>query len=260
MARIYSLYSSSQGNATFIGTEKGGILIDAGVTCKKLVEGLGRNNIPLSAVQGIFVTHSHGDHVKGLRVFTGKTGCRIYGQGETLREIIDRELVAPKSQLIEIKSKVECGGMEISAFNTPHDTAGSCGYRIHTGDGKICAVCTDLGHITSEVRAGLSGCRLVLLESNYDENMLRQGGYPLHLKQRILSDKGHLSNTDSSVIARELVESGTVHIVLGHLSQENNRPEIAEKTAVNGLSGLKRNIDYLLNVAEVEGSRGAIVF
>ncbi len=261
MARIYPLFSSSKGNSTFIGTEKGGILIDCGVSCKRLMAALELNRIPAEAVKAIFITHEHSDHVSGLRLFTNKTGCPVYGQKRTLQRLADADKISSTSPIIDMTGiSIAAAGMEVRCFNTPHDTIQSCGYRIHTDDDKYCAVCTDLGHVTPEVDEALTGCRLVLLESNYDENMLRTGGYPLYLKERILSKNGHLSNNDCAAQVGRLIERGTTHFILGHLSQDNNRPQIADSTVQNSLPQYKRCKDYLLGVAPVETAGGAVIF
>ena len=261
MARIYPLFSSSKGNSTFIGTERGGILIDCGVSCKRLMNALSLNRIPVEAVQAVFITHEHSDHVSGLRQFTNKTGCPVYGQKRTLQRLCDGGKIAPSSPVIEMQDNpITAAGHEVRCFNTPHDTIQSCGYRIHTDDDKLCAVCTDLGHITEEVDNALTGCRLVLLEANYDENMLRTGGYPLYLKERILSPVGHLSNNDSAAQIGRLIERGTTHFILGHLSQDNNRPHIADRTVQNSLGIYERGKDYLMGVAPVETQGGAVIF
>lgn len=261
MARIYPLFSSSKGNSTFIGTEKGGILIDCGVSFRRLSAALAVNNIPLAAVQGIFITHEHSDHVCGLKMLTKNTSIPVYGQKRTLQRLCDSDRISPSSPVVDMTGKtISCGGNELTCFNTPHDTIQSCGYRIRTSDDRLCAVCTDLGHITDEVDAALAGCRLVLLESNYDEQMLRSGPYPLYLKERILSPNGHLSNDDCAAQAAKLINQGTEYIVLGHLSQDNNRPDIADSTVESALSGYVRNRDYLLGVAPVETKGAAVIF
>lgn len=260
MARIYPLFSSSQGNSTFIGTEKGGILIDAGVSCKKLCDALKINKLSPQSVKAIFITHEHGDHIKGLKVFGSKINCPIYSRRETLEILTGTDKVSDKSPLIEIRNSVCICGMKITAFDTPHDAVHSCGYRICTPDGKHCAVCTDLGHITPEVENALTGCRLVLLESNYDEKMLRTGDYPLNLKQRIMSMQGHLSNDECAAQIKKLIKYGTKYFVLGHLSPENNRPEIADRTIQLALRGYKRNSDYLLGIAPRETKGGVVIF
>ena len=261
MARIYPLFSSSKGNSSFIGTEQGGILIDCGVSFKRLSAALEINNIPLAAVQAVFITHEHSDHVAGLAMLTKKTSIPVYGQKRTLQRLCDAGKIAPSSHVIDMAGKaIACAGSEVTCFNTPHDTIQSCGYRIHTSDDKYCAVCTDLGHITPEVDQALKGCRMVLLESNYDENMLRTGPYPLYLKERILSPNGHLSNDDCAAQAEKLIEQGTTHILLGHLSQDNNHPRIADYTTETRLSRYVSGRDYLLGVAPVETRGGAVIF
>lgn len=261
MARIYPLFSSSKGNATFLGTEKGGILIDCGVSFKRLSAALELNRIPIEAVKAVFITHEHSDHVCGLKLFTSKTGCPVYGQKRTLQRLADNDKISACSHIIDITGKsITAAGMEVKCFNTPHDTIQSCGYRIHTEDDKYCAVCTDLGHVTQEVDNALTGCRLVLIEANYDENMLRTGNYPLYLKERILSMNGHLSNNDCAVQIGKLIAKGTTHFILGHLSQDNNRPQIADSTVQNTLTQYQRSRDYLLGVAPVETRGGAVIF
>ena len=121
-------------------------------------------------------------------------------------------------------------------------------------------MCTDLGHITPEVDEALTGCRMVLIEANYDDYMLRTGPYPLYLKERILSQNGHLSNDDCTVPVGKLIERGTTHILLGHLSQDNNHPKIADGTVQRGLERFVRGKDYLLGVAPVETQGGAVIF
>lgn len=261
MARIYPLFSSSKGNSTFIGTEKGGILIDCGVSFKRLSAALEVNRIPLSAVQAVFITHEHSDHVAGLKMLTKKTGLPVYGQKRTLQKLCDEDKISPESPVIDITGlNIPCAGSEVSCFNTPHDTIQSCGYRIHTDDDKYCAVCTDLGHITPEVDNALTGCRLVLIEANYDEEMLRRGPYPLYLKERILSPNGHLSNNSCAEQIGRLISRGSTHFILGHLSQDNNLPHIADQTVQKSLVQFTRGKDYLLGVAPVETQGGAVIF
>ena len=261
MARIYPLFSSSKGNSTYVGDEKEGVLIDCGVSFKRLKAALEMNNIPLSALKGVFITHEHTDHISGLKMLTKTTGIPVYSRKRTLQRLCDTDRIAPSAPLIEMQGKpICCGGCEISAFTTPHDAIQSCGFRIHTHDDKFCAVCTDLGYVTPEVDQALAGCRMVLLEANYDENMLRKGPYPLYLKERILSPTGHLSNNASGEQVRKLISQGTTHILLGHLSAENNRPQLADLTVQNYLAEFIRGKDYLMGVAPMETKGGAVIF
>lgn len=260
MARIYSLFSSSKGNATFIGTPQGGVLIDAGVTYKRLEAAMERCGLSMSAVQGVFITHDHSDHVRGLKMLTERHRIPIYAQGKTLRNLIDTEQVAASAVLAEMNGTVCAADLSLTAFDTPHDTVQSCGYRIAMPDGRSCAVCTDLGYVTKTVDDALRGCDLVLLEANYDERMLKSGPYPPYVKARILSESGHLSNEMCAAQAKKLVTGGTTRLLLGHLSQENNRPELAEQAVVSALSDFVRGQDYLLSVAKVETTGEMIAF
>ena len=261
MARIYPLFSSSKGNSTFIGTEKGGFLIDCGVSFKRLSAALEVNNIPLTAVQAVFITHEHSDHISGLKMLAKHTGIPVYGTKRTLQRLCDTDKISPNSPVIDMIGKsISCAGHELSCFSTPHDAIQSCGYRIATDDGKVCAVCTDVGHITPEVDSALEGCRFVLIESNYDEGMLRHGSYPIYLKERILSPIGHLSNNDCGIQVKRMIEHGTTHILLGHLSPENNTPDIAYSTVRSHLGGAVSGRDYIMGVAPMETQGGAVIF
>ncbi|MBR3269363.1 MAG: MBL fold metallo-hydrolase [Oscillospiraceae bacterium] len=259
MARIYPLFSSSKGNATFIGTPSGGILIDAGVSAKRLRDALSRAGIPAEAVEAVFVTHDHSDHVSGLRVFCRQTGAPVYAEPQTLENLLRCGYVDPDADVHPLTVPVTACGLIVSPFATSHDTEKSCGYRITFPDGQSCAVCTDLGYAPESVQQALCGCRLVLLEANYDDTMLRYGPYPEYLKARIRSNSGHLSNVQSGQLARFLIESGTVHLVLGHLSEHNNTPEKAEQAVIGALGGYVRGQDYLLDIAKPEDGR-MIVF
>jgi phosphoribosyl 1,2-cyclic phosphodiesterase len=141
-----------------------------------------------------------------------------------------------------------------------HDAPGSVGYRIHTSDDKLCAVCTDLGVVTPQVKNALTGCDMVLLEANYEPSLLWNGSYPPELKHRITSEYGHLSNQDSAQFADYLIRSGTTRLLLGHLSPHNNTPLLASKTVSEGLHDLRVNYDYLLGIAPVEATGGAVIF
>lgn len=256
MARIYPLFSSSKGNSIYIGTKTEGILIDDGVSFSRLKNALELNGLSADSIKAVFVTHEHSDHIKGLPVLTKKIKAPVFARGLTLEYLLKSSSV--NSELREMVNGEEVCGMTIECFRTPHDARESCGYKVSFSDGKTAAVCTDLGHVTEEIEAALLGTSCVLLESNYDVEMLRNGAYPYYLKMRILSGDGHLSNIDSGRFAAKLVSSGTEKIILGHLSQENNRPEIAENTVVSFLGQFRRNADYLLSVAPVETSGGFV--
>lgn len=251
MARFCSLFSSSSGNCTYIGSSDGGILIDAGVSAKQISLGLDEIGVDESEINAIFVTHEHSDHIKGLRVFASKYNIPVYATAGTLSELEKAGVLNGKFSTSVIEGEIECGGQLIKPFRTSHDVAESCGFSVTTGDGRQLCVATDTGIVTDEMREALTGSDLVLIESNHDIGMLRNGSYPYMLKRRILSDTGHLSNLACGEFVTELIKSGTTRFVLGHLSKENNIPALAYRTSKAALDclGATENRDYILTVA-----------
>lgn len=251
MARFCSLFSSSSGNCTYIGSSGGGILIDAGVSAKQISLGLNGIGVDESEINAIFVTHEHSDHVKGLRVFASKYNIPVYATAGTLNELEKMGVLNGKFPTAVIEGEIECGGQLIKPFATSHDVAESCGFSVTTGDERQLSVATDTGIVTDEMRDVLTGSDLVLIESNHDIGMLRNGNYPYLLKRRILSDTGHLSNLACGDFVTELIKSGTTRFVLGHLSKENNIPSLAYQTSKAALDclGATENRDYILTVA-----------
>ena len=252
MAKFYPLASSSKGNCTYIGTQQHGILIDVGIGPRVLKTAFSLGGFEPSAVRAVFVTHEHSDHVRGLCRFTEQYDVPVYGSRETLEELIRKDCVASHTKLYEInRHTVEVADMEVRAFTTSHDSVHSLGYRIRTPEDKAIGFCTDLGVVTPEVQEHLEGCSRVMLESNYDREMLRYGIYPPYLKRRIASDTGHLSNDACAAEAARLAKKGNVRFVLGHLSEENNRPELALQQTVATLeeTGMHLGEDYTVWVA-----------
>lgn len=251
MARFCSLFSSSSGNCTYIGSSGGGILIDAGVSAKQISLGLNGISVDESEINAIFVTHEHSDHIKGLRVFASKYNIPVYATAGTLNELEKMGVLNGKFPTAVIEGEIECGGQLIKPFATSHDVAESCGFSVTTGDDRQLSVATDTGIVTDEMRDALTGSDLVLIESNHDIGMLRNGNYPYLLKRRILSDTGHLSNLACGDFVTELIKSGTTRFVLGHLSKENNIPSLAYQTSKAALDclGATENRDYILTVA-----------
>ncbi|MBP5303888.1 MAG: MBL fold metallo-hydrolase [Clostridia bacterium] len=253
MAKFCSLFSGSSGNCTYISANNTGILIDAGVSAKRIETALMERNVAPSSIQAIFVTHEHSDHICGVRVFAKKYGCEVYGTSGTLTGMEDNGVILNDHyHSISSEKTLAVGDLEIAWIRTPHDVLESCAYVVQTPDERRIAVATDMGHITGEIKAVLSGCDYVLLESNHDEKMLKAGPYPPFLQKRILGPLGHLSNDTCSTLLPELVKSGVSQITLGHLSQQNNKPTLAEQTAVNALeeAGCVRDTDYRLSVAK----------
>jgi phosphoribosyl 1,2-cyclic phosphodiesterase len=261
MARFSPLFSGSKGNCTYIGCSGGGILIDAGVSAKAITRALSDNGVSTDEIKAVFVTHEHSDHVSGLRVFVSRNHIPVYASETTLCSLADTCKINSSVDAHPISGAISVAGMSITRFNTLHDCAGSSGYIIETPDDRKIAVCTDLGCITDEVRTAISGCDLVMLESNHDVMMLQNGPYPYELKRRILSDHGHLSNAVCADELPRLVSTGTTRLILAHLSQENNHPALAETTAKSALDlcGMKSDIDYVLSVAPPSGGKTVIL-
>ncbi len=254
MARFCPLFSSSSGNSAFIGGTGGGVLVDIGVSAKKITDALKENGIEPQKLGGIFITHEHNDHIKGLSVFLKKYNIPVFASGDTL-SAIEKHCELPKNaKLNAIEDITEVCGMQVLRFPTSHDCVGSSGYKFMLDGGVKITVCTDLGIVTEEVRNAIRGSDLIMLESNHDLAMLKKGPYPPLLKLRILGDKGHLSNNSCAVELPSLLESGTTRFVLGHLSKENNLPSVAYSTAVTSLAdiGAKEDGDYILKVAPEE--------
>ncbi len=252
MARFSSLFSSSSGNCSYIGSAKGGILIDAGVSAKQInlkLDCIGVNPVDIGA---IFVTHEHSDHVRGLRVFASKHKIPVYATQGTVDALISSGVANGSFEINPVDSNgIEVNGQFIVPFRTSHDSAQSCGFVVSTTDDRKIAVATDTGYVTEETKTAVKGCDLILAESNHDIGMVRNGIYPYLLKRRILSDVGHLSNIDCSNFVTDLVKNGTTRIVLGHLSKENNIPELAFQTSKSALdcAGAVQFRDYILSVA-----------
>lgn len=252
MARFCPLFSSSSGNSIYIGAADGGILIDVGVSAKQTQLALQAINVDPGSIHAICITHEHSDHIRGLRVFAARHKIPVYTSAGTLQELTRMGVADGSFQTQVIAEEGICaGGMQIHAFRTSHDSAESVGYTIQTPDNKRICVATDLGEVTPQTKEALLCSDLVMLESNHDINMLQNGAYPYYLKRRILSKTGHLSNESCAETAVSLLESGTTRLVLGHLSRENNLPQLALETTRAALAqtGAAMGRDYLLQVA-----------
>ncbi len=252
MSKICPLFSGSTGNSTYIGTKSGGILIDAGASCKSIRTALQSINTDLNEIKAVAVTHCHDDHIKGLRVVLKQTGACLLATEKTVETLIEKGCVLSETKIIITDSSpVMVDDMELSSFATSHDSVGSCGYTVGFSDGKRFSLCTDTGVLTDEIRAAITGSDVVLLESNHDIDMLKKGPYPPFLKVRILSDKGHISNSVCAGEVLRLFKNGTTRFILGHLSLNNNTQLIARSTSESVLMdlGAKNGKDYILSVA-----------
>lgn len=258
MARLCPLYSGSSGNSYYTGSRSAGLLIDAGRSARQLDNMLKLCGIDPLAIQGILVTHEHTDHISALRVFAKKYQLPIFASPGTLAAL---EPQLDGAELYPVEEGLQLAGMTVFPFSTSHDCAQPLGYRIQTEDKRILGFATDLGHLSDTVREHLLGADMVVIESNHDPEMLRTGGYPYPLKQRILSDRGHLSNPTCAAFLPELARSGTKRFLLAHLSRENNTPALARDTSLSALvqAGLVQEVDFLLDTARPENSKGETV-
>ncbi len=241
--RLITLYSGSKGNSVLFSAMGTSILIDAGKSTAALCSALKSVGSSVENISAVFVTHEHCDHISALDVLSKKYSIPIHIMDRSASVFDRRPDSYAHNVMIRHKElfSEQVGELKISAFRTPHDSLMSVGYRIEfEEDGKAYAVgiATDIGYVSNEVRCGLLGCDSVVLESNHDVDMLKNGRYPYELKKRILSSHGHLSNKDSAEFALCLAENGTREFIFAHLSEENNDPELALDEHCSALSGM----------------------
>ena len=252
MARFCPLFSSSRGNSTYIGSSDGGILVDCGVSAKKLHSALDSIGVDPDSIGAIFITHEHTDHICGLRTFASAHGIRVFSSSGTLSALESAGALNGKFPVSVIEdSGVEVNGIFVRPFRLSHDAKEPFGYSAITSDNRNICVATDTGTVTDEILSAVYGSDLVLLESNHDIGMLQNGSYPYMTKRRILSDIGHLSNDLCAETAVKLFEGGTTRFCLAHLSKENNIPTLAYQCTYSELTqiGAVEGVDYRLTVA-----------
>lgn len=250
MTDFLSLISGSSGNCTFISDGKTNILTDCGLSGKRLAELLAQIDILPDSIDALLITHEHSDHVKGAGVVARRYKLPVYATLRTHCAMNLGNLSDSQKHIVSPDKDFEIGSIGICPFSIPHDAADPVGYTFICG-GKKYAIATDIGEMNNKIISSIKGSEKVILESNHDINMLRVGSYPFPLKQRILSSVGHLSNESAAEAALELVKSGTTDIMLGHLSLENNMPELALLETYNMLknNGVHIDSDVSLKVA-----------
>ncbi len=253
MIKLCPLCSGSSGNSVYVGvSEDSGLLVDVGLATKRIEFLLGENNINVDNIKAVLITHEHVDHVAGLRVFAKKYGIKIYASEGTISSLCEKGIITDKHEfeILSVKEK-NIGFAGIRPFFTSHDCSQGTGYVISGESGESVAVCTDLGYISDDIKQALTGCKSVVIESNHDVMMLQNGPYPYYLKRRILSNIGHLSNDTCAELLPYLVSTGTKNIILSHLSEKNNIPELARQTALYSFERncMKEKIDFNLFVS-----------
>lgn len=242
--RLCSLSSGSSGNCVFVGNDISGLLVDCGISGKNTLGSIKSLGICQSIIKAVLVTHEHSDHIRSVGVLSRKLGIPIYANINTWDSIAG--LIGPvKSENIryfEIGEELEIGGIGIKPFSIPHDAVDPVGFCFYEGNKKV-SIATDLGCFNDTVKENISGSYMVMLESNHDLEMLKAGRYPYFLKRRIMSENGHLSNEAAGNAVYELLQTGVREVLLGHLSQENNFPELAYETVKGILAQNKVKVD-----------------
>lgn len=240
--RICIFASSSEGNCLLVSHENTNILIDAGISARRIASALTQAGVSMESIGGVFITHEHSDHIMGLKTLLKKYSIPLYAPHTVANRLIGMlPDAAGHMHIIPVGDEFPVGGFCVRAFHTSHDTDESVGYRLSSA-GESFAVATDTGCVTEEISSALFGANTVLIEANHDEQSLLDGPYPAFLKKRILSDRGHLSNAHCAEFAKLLAESGTRRIVLGHLSRTNNTPALALAAVSEVLSGLETEL------------------
>jgi len=252
MIKICSLFSGSSGNCIYVSYNGTSILIDAGVSGRRIEAALREIGESLDNISGIFITHEHSDHINGAGIISRRHKIPIYANTETweaMRPFLGK-LQSEHVRCIEVGEEKTIGDITVRSFPIPHDAVCPVGYNIFIA-GKKLTIATDIGHMNDRLLSCLEKSDMILLESNHDLEMLRTGRYPWPLKRRIMSDYGHLCNDIAGEVVAHLAQCGTKRFLLGHLSQENNLPELAYRTAFNALMDKKINPvkDVYLEVA-----------
>lgn len=248
-----SLYSGSSGNCIYVGSEKANILVDAGLSGKKIIRALNEIGVSPEKIDAILVTHEHRDHINGVGVLSRMFNIPIFANNNTwegmagmIGKINERNIKITRNDCI-----FTIGNIEIKPYSIPHDAADPVGYCFYNNNNKI-SIATDIGHVSKNVADNIKDSDLLLLESNHDLEMLKSGPYPFELKKRIMSDVGHLSNKDAGKALLKVLGSKPSTVVLGHLSEMNNYPELCFKTVASALveDGVELGRDVSLSLAD----------
>lgn len=255
--RLVPLGSGSPGNATLVEIGETRVLVDAGLSAKRLALYLDEIGVPPSSVHGVLLSHEHQDHARGAERFSRRHGVPVISAWETLEALDLSPSHLEGWRPIEPGEPFEIGEVKVDPFSVPHDAARPMGFVLE-GEGLKVAVATDLGQATTVVAQRLRGCDVLMIESNHDETMLRDGPYPWQIKQRVAGRLGHLSNEEAAALVEYTAHDNCRFVVLAHLSEHNNRPDLARKAVSRVLRRSGRgHVDVL--VAETRGPTTPIV-
>ncbi|MFT4297680.1 MAG: MBL fold metallo-hydrolase [Candidatus Woesearchaeota archaeon] len=242
MAKTAAIASGSNGNCYFLESGGDSVLVDAGISCKELNLRMEQMKLKLSRIGGVFITHEHSDHIRGLETLAKRFEVPIYLTEGTLKA----KMLKLNDRLINIVrdgSKIGIGNIKVNAFSKSHDAAEPCSYMLHSGKFNV-SVMTDIGKVCSNVVDNIKNSDVAFLESNYDENMLMNGRYPYFLKNRITGERGHISNYQAALAVMQHATKRLKHVFLSHLSGNNNTPELALNT-FNSI--IKERRDFKIN-------------
>jgi phosphoribosyl 1,2-cyclic phosphodiesterase len=252
MVKFCSLFSGSSGNSIFMGCGSTKILIDAGLSAKKVIEALASIGEKPSDISALLISHEHSDHIRGAGIISRKFNIPIYANENTwaAMEPFLGPVDSRNKAFFNTGLEFGIGDLIIKAFHIPHDASEPVGFNFFA-EGKKITIATDIGHVDMELMKNLEDSELLLLESNHDVEMLKVGPYPWHLKKRIAGDNGHLSNEAAGEVIAHMAEMGTKMFLLGHLSQQNNFAELAYQTVCNALCerSIQPGIDIMLDIA-----------
>lgn len=251
MLKFCSLYSGSSGNSLYIESEHSKILIDTGVSAKKIIEALTSIDVEINNIDAILVTHEHTDHVQSLGTISKKFDIPVYANKKTWAAMANQrnKISISNQKYFNNQENFEIGDLKIYPFDTPHDAVNPCGFNIINQNQKL-SIATDLGHINTKILDCLQGSQFLMLEANYDPEVLKCCSYPYLLKTRIAGGNGHLSNSLAGKTIAHLINSGLNNVILGHLSKESNFPELAYKTVLEELENYNYSNDIVqLSVA-----------
>lgn len=222
---IVSINSGSNGNCYYVGNENSAILVDVGLSCRQIELRMFDLNLSMAAVKAIFISHEHSDHIKGVTVLAKKYGLPVYASEGTVKA---GRLKLSQLSFLEDRTPIQVGDLEVIPFKKLHDAADAYSFNV-SGEGKTIGVYTDIGQVCENLIGHFRLCDAVILEANYDDELLKNGSYPYYLKQRISGGMGHLSNDKALTLVNEHSSINLKLILLAHLSKENNRPELVQE-------------------------------
>lgn len=225
MLEIATLFSGSSGNCIYVGSKESRVLVDAGLSGKRIVGALQDIKIDIHEIQALLVTHEHIDHIRGLGVLSRRYNIPIYASPKTWGELGCIGKIAEENRR-EFEYGMEIGDLKVEFFKTSHDAVQPVGMAFYNKDGQV-GIATDTGYVTNGIKKYLTGADAVVFEANHDVEMLKNGPYPYYLKKRVGGNNGHLSNSDCAKALTELMAGKTGHVILSHLSEVNNTPDVA---------------------------------